>query len=317
MTTPNDSMGNSNRVTTEITFLDILVVLIKRRRIVLGIPAVLGILAATVLYIFPLLGLTDTRPEPQYEAQLVLELFPVPSSTVQELEFSTLSLLRHLLSDTAFVGAVYAKVAPSNFHEIDSSDYNVYIRDTIIQDNLVLRHDRSTGLVTLRYTDPDEQRAIEFLSELVASVQMELSSQFQRRIVSETEQRRNALNLVENELRRVLLETWEQVESNSVAELGDHLHLVAGNVGIFTQQAIEMELLSQLSVASGFPFAYESSISVFQVPTVDTRRSLLLVVSVLTALAASVLLAFVLEYINRVRQDPSESARVRAAWRKE
>jgi len=321
--TPNNGpepAGGRPDYDDEISLVDLLVVLIRRRRLVIGLPLLAGLLSGIWLFVVPLLMPGEQGSGFNYEISLSAELRMVPSELSQTLNFDSVNNSRAVLTDINVVGEAYSTVFPESQEERTREQYNSYIRREIVGEELSVSHDTSTGLLTLRYTSTELEASLEFLELLMAAARTDLRVRLDRSI----DNARTGL-VRDFETRRAQLEsavafTLRTGAGASDLSETDVARLVVdsaeSNITAFAEAQTALQELELLRSDQQFPLGELQEPVVFGDP-VSRGRSVRLVVTVFAVFFLAVFLAFVLEYARRVKEDPQESAKIKAAWRGE
>lgn len=303
----------------EISLVDLLAVIVRHRRLIIGVPLVVGLAAALYLYALPALGLTE-RPVSTYEVRKDLEVATVPEDLKGVVPFDPVARTRSLLKDVRVVGPEYAELFPDARAERTDEEYNTWIREEIIGEHLSTSYDGDTEILSVTFRGPDLELAEAFLDRLYRAVRTEVVKPYLEEL-DETEERiSRRINSTEQAVGAAMsLGLFDEDGGDgSAAELGASriLPFERGNA----------ELLGDLFFERGELRAFREQMEQPLAPTGDPvvfveegagRRSVRLLVAVLTAGFLSVFLAFVLEYARGVSRDPEESAKLKSAWRRE
>ena len=305
----------------EISLVDLLVVLIRRRRLVIGLPLLVGALVAGVLYLGPMVGAGAT-PVAQYEATLTIEVPPLPAELDSIVGFNLLTTAHELLSDLRIVAAAYREAFPGRHETADTAEFHSFLSREVVGSALQGRMDRVGGLLTVTYRDTSADGAAAFVDALVAEMYRDLDQRLSRRVSGAISVREQALSASAEELRSTI---QAAIEGSSApggaldaaqATVQAALEATSGGMRTFSAKAYELEALRVFLVNESYPFVPLGE-AVASRASAGASRAVKLVVSVFAAFFLAVFLAFVLEYIRRLRSDPGESAKIRAAWNRE
>jgi len=273
----------------EISLVDLLAVIVRHRRLIIGVPVVVGLAAALYLYALPALGVTE-RTVVTYEVRRDFEVAEVSEQLENVVPFDLVARAMSFLRDVRVVGSEYAEVFPEARAERTDEEYNTWIRSEVIGERLTTSYDEDSERLSVTFTGGDLELAEAFLEQLSRRVTEEVGGRYVERLDASEERLERSVEAAE--------------------DLGPE------SGGEFLAQAVsQLEALRAFRSQLAEPLAPTGEPVVFAEGT--GSRSVRLVVAVLAAGFLAVFLAFVLEYARNVSRDPEESAKLKSAWRRE
>lgn len=308
----------------EISLVDLLAVLIRFRRLIVGGTILVGFLAVLALYVVrpalqPASQSTAGPAVGAYTAQLSILVARIPNDLALYVTFDPASALRALLSDPQTVGAAYRTIAPAAIAQLPADQYAAHVRSTVIGAQLTHAYDQNTRVLTITVTTADPAATATFARALVAQLAQALNAQ----TVAATRSAETALATAYDSGRTALARAVERALSPAAGRALTAAQVLAAlDLGVESSLAGLMETANMLERVRSFmndpaaAFNLLQEPAVFEVPAAaaPTRRSTTVIIAVVTAFFLFVFLAFVLQYARNVRADKAEMEKLRAAW---
>ena len=262
----------------EITFIDLLVVIIKHRRLIIGVPLFATLLTGIVLFALPIFGILSFG---SYTIQASTVTSRIPPVLESELGIDSVTLAIIYARDVPEVtdSVVRNGLSKPIMGDKEGWLFRTYIaRSFIGQRYRVLNRD---GLVIFELVTKEPEAGQKFLSEMIAYTEKRLRSEITKRA---------------------------SIIADSMFSL---LSSDAGTNTSLTEASKQLLIASYPYRAGVIPALVDTNRPVVLINSQSRVRKTLIVV--LASLFFSVFLAFVLDYIERVKNDPEASAKVREA----
>lgn len=301
----------------EISLIDLLAVLVRFRRIIIGGTALAGIIAAVVLYVFPMVGITE--PQEEYVAQVRLVVNRIPEELEDFAPIDPGVLMQAVLTDARIVGEVYRLYNDDIDPDMTPERYLRMIRRDIVGNQLEIEWSERTRTMDIQWTDNNSERALEFVETLIEAATPTMTGQIrwqlqgaERSLAVNIESRIALARSVGTVVGRIA-EGGRTVDEARVRELigeadvGDISALLAAETALERAQGL-LQDPSRLFTVATEPIVFEGD---------GQGRMVRMVVTLFTAFFLMVFVAFVLQYARTVRGDAEEMAKLRAAWRGE
>ncbi len=313
-----------------ISLVDLLAVVVRHRGlIILGTVAV-GIIAAAALYLLPIAGV-KIGPVTEFTAERRIMVNPLPPEVSAYLSLDAASTLRNILQNPRFVAEVYTPLEKDPPKDRSQEQFQTLIRRTIIGKAYSIGYDGSTRIFTLSYKNGTPEDAVAFLDAVVHAIGPELTDQV-RPLVQEAQA---AIEISLEDTIDSLARVAEQAVQDAMTDIplarlpdsadGVQLPCTESIVSYLdnnpTAIRATMEMMRSVTrlerivqdatsmyIVLGGATAFEETTG---------SRSTTVIIATITAFFLTVFLAFVLEYVRRVKADPEEMAKLRAAWRRE
>ena len=248
------------------------------------------ILSFTYFWILPRLDLVKVAPETSYTTQVTVGIVNPPGLLGAYFDTNTANLTQAWFQNLSLLTPVYRELVVKNnklFHEgqFDTQgSLESYVQDSVLGKTLKVSLDGATVTMKVTMEDADAGRAKAFLSALSDKVKAQVTTVLQKRI----QNARQALD--------------DSVASLSATTSGTQERILA-----LSDLRQKQFLLDQLVKDKDFPFQQQGDIVVLeQVAGKGSNNkglspNLMIVVISLGSLFGSLFLAFVLEYLRRVR----------------
>ena len=304
-----NNIDNPYRKSTEVDLIDFLAVLIRHRRLIL-IPTILAvILTAVVLYVLPVFGLNVLGDDFCYSGAVTLNIQRYRGEINGMLGVDLGDVLLDKLNSPDFVGDVYKP-----FHEngIDEITYHSMIENSVIDNALKFEYDKQTKIIKIKYSDDDKVKAENFVKNLIEGLTAESLKLLKGRFNSLIADTENIEKIAVNRLAAVIASELEEGKDLDVAVRILNSSLSSELKEYISLAEIQIEM-QRIIDDSNFPWINTPSISLTKLRQNTIGRTTLAVVIVAIVLFLTILLSFILEYINHIRLDEVSMKKIREA----
>ncbi len=316
----SSSFQTENRYEDDtISLIDLVAVVVRYRTMIVIGTILTCIVTAMGLYLTPLVGL-EIDQQSGYTAQRQMLVENFPQRIRQYIDFDPAVRLQSILNDPTFVAEVYAPFEENVPTDRTPERYLATVRRHIIGNAYRVEWNSGTRLLTLRYTASTPDSATGFIEAIASRGVLELGTQMGPQL----EDARDALSRMidENEIqlagliRQAIQETPDISQELSIDSIIEYLEISGNNVlSVFASVTGDMVVLEEAIEESHQLVTFFGPPVVFEVFEEDSRSPItVVVVATILAFFILVFLAFVFEYVRRVRQDPDEMHKLRSAW---
>lgn len=274
----------------EISLVDLLAVLIRFRRMILGGTLLVLVVAVGWLYGLPAAGFTGETVPPTYTATIDLETRSIPEALEPYITVDPVVRAQTLLGDTGVTG-----------------------------EELTVSFNRSTGVITAGYNATTEEEARSVLTTAVREANALLADRLEQDL-EEAEQRiTRRVEIIGDRLGTILEDApGTTATAFTPDQILRYLTLsitMENAVQTFREDADLLEQIRHLRERTPIlqPVVAEPRIT-REVPG-GTGRAVRVVVSTVAALFLLIFVAFVRQYIRTVAADEEESRKLREAWK--
>jgi hypothetical protein len=302
-----------------ISLIDLVAVVVRHRRLILLGTILTGVIAAATLYFGPMAGLA-MGPEVQYTAERRIILNPLPREVEEYVTVDIPSTVRSILENPQLVGRVYADFEEDPPPDRSRERYLTMIRRDIIGERYTVTWDNNTRSITLRYTNSTVEHSSAFLDAIVAELGPEITETLSPLFDEAAAAIESAYERSLEEVAAVVADSLFDLEGTPQEQ--DPAAILAGVdrsggpvLRAFADLTRAVERLELLASDTDALFSTVGNVAVFEDST-GTGRTTIVVIATITAFFLTVFLAFVLEYIRRVRQEPEEMEKLQSAWRR-
>lgn len=262
-----------------ISLVDLLAVVVRYRRLIIIGTVAVAIAAVVYAYVMPRVG-SHPEAEPAYKAEQKIVVAPLPEAIEEVTFFDPVTVTREILS------------GDSTVTETRSGN---------------------TVTFTVSRTHGDRARAEEALTEMAVAFETAFGEVVVSSFRPVVEAYDAAIGQAQGVITGIATETFAAGEQRQ--NYGEALAAIGVPTlvdSIITRNRLASFLQQPTNLVSVTPARIEPA-----PPESGTSSSMIVVIATITAFFLSVFLAFVLEYVRRVRQDPEEIGKLRAAWRRE
>jgi len=304
-----------------ISLVDLIAVMVRHRRLIIVGTFLAGLLSIAALYLGPAAGL-EIGPETVYTAERKILVGQVPTDLAQYLSLDPSPRLQTILRDPVLVGEVYAPFEENPPEDRTPERYLSMIRRSVIDGPYEVTWDSGTRIITVTYTAGTPEDASAFLSSLTGAMAAEFTDQVGPQIAEAIEVVESTLNSTQQSVARLMEQTVRRTALTAVEDVSaDELLLALDTNGgsaldAMAELSFALERLRVFAGVSRTLFSVVDGISIYE-DFAGTGRSTIVVITTITVFFLTVFLAFVLEYVRRVREDREEMAKLEAAWRRE
>lgn len=298
-----------------ISLIDLLAVLVRHRRlIVLGS---LGVTFITVLvvYVGPMVGV-DVTERPTFAAEQRVLVSNLPMDLQQYADVDIRSAFVAVLRDPQILATVYERHREDAAEGQTREQYLSMIQGLIDSDRYQVRTDGTSGIVTVSFASSLSDTALLVARDLVEVAQVALTERVGGVFRSAAETLDTAASEIEEQISQTIVQTIERSQMSQAADVAMVLRALPGSISTdlqaLSEQRVAYHQLSMLAADTS------RSVSVMGPPLLreqgGSSRSTIVVIVAVTVFFLLVFVAFVLEYVRRVRMDPEEMAKLRQAW---
>ena len=310
----------------EISLVDLLSVLVRYRRMIVFGTLLVAVVALVVLFVLPAAGVLEAYT-PLYAVGLEVRVAPVPDVAAQ---YSSVDLLRTLnvaLVDPAYVLPYYEQMQASR------EDYQApdrtrpeqlrYLQEEYIGDEYTVSVDSAQSVVTLRCRCEDPERGEVFLRSLASNLPSAVQEELALQIAPTTMVLEQSLSVTLNSLASAVLAGSQDLLANELprssgpvlADLVRYLErTVPNSLATLSELVLAQQYFSELSTALSSFLSVADEVEVIAAPAEGAGRATRLVLTVIAAIFALTLTAFVRQYARNVSQDPSQIEKLQEAW---
>lgn len=288
-----DTQHGEHTQPDEISLVDIFVVFIKRRRLLIVSAGLAILLSVLILYILPLFSVYVYDPGTSYTSERIIQLPSIPVDLQHYIQVAPAQRLSVLFSDPAFISSEYETVMEGKNGMSDTA-YTSHLRENVLGKQLMFSHDEKQNTVKISFTHMNLQDSQQFLQDVVAKAR----SRVLREYTQAYSDAQTAVTFA-TETTTELLAGLENVRQTDIQPLAELRH--------------NIERLRVRMNQNDFPWSVDKPV-VYEDDD-GTSRSVLLAVIVIAVVFLAVFIAFILEYADRVKNDPEEMQKIHNAWK--
>ena len=267
----------------------------------------------TVLYVLPATGVQPVVTV-EYEAHRKVLITALPATLEPYVNVNVNATVLSLLRSPDIVGEVYRPFRNQASVDQTPEQYNTMVRESIIGDRYTVEWDEPTGLVTIGFRHGAPGDAEAFIDALIGRIETRLGEQMAGRFRDAETSIQTSLERTEGSIARLIMQTAER------AGLGSDATTIVAEIDssgseMLSSLAQTLYAKEELERIAGDPASLLNPVgetTVFEQTT--TSRSMIVIITTITALFLAIFLAFVLEYVRRVREEPEEMAKLSSAW---
>ena len=301
-----------------VSLIDLLVVLLRFRFWILGITGTGVLLSALYFWVLPRFEPVKVSTGSGYITQLTVGIVNPPSLLAPFFDSETTKLIQAPFFDTnlakltqawfqnlSLVTPVYRDLVVKNNQQFDPSQFDAkgslesYLQNNVLDKTLKVKDDVPTVSMKVTMEDLDAERAKAFLKALSEKVKQQVTAEAQKRLQA---------------ARQALVEASASMNAGTG---GPQERTLA--VSDFLQKQF---LLDQLTKDSDFPYQQQGDIVVLEqvagkgIMNMKVSPSLSVLLASGGSLVASIVLAFLLEYLRRVRGNSEDMLKLRQVLEK-
>ncbi len=299
-----------------ISLIDLLAVVLRHRRIIIGGTAAAAVLTAAALFLLPLADI-HILPPPEYTAQRRLLLDPLPEEVQAYLGVDLPATVMSVVNDPRVIGEVYRPYDDAPEEGLTPEGYLTRVRDNVIGNRFTAEWEEQTRMLVLSFTANDSGDARSFLETLEGDLRAETVSRLAPRIEDARGTISTALENTRDDLLAAVANVLDPQSATQSAGSRPFLAAVDADADETLRALADhhraLAQIEALGENGDAVFSPAGGVTVFEEDRAG--RSMILIITVITAFFLTVFLAFVVEYIHRVRQEPEEMEKIAAAWR--
>lgn len=295
-----------------ISLVDLIAVVVRHRLLIAGLTIAVAI--STAGYLIGMAG-----PTREFRTEVRLLINALPADTARYVSLDPASSIRSILTDPAFVGDVYEPFFRENRSDEDSESareqYLAWIESQFIGTTYTTSYDGNTRIMTLTYIADEPDAGAAFLDELVGALQQSITARLQPFIVQAAEVVRDSIDRTQENIAASValgLANANGTPDSDPSTILFYLDTNPGAVLALSELARAEIRLSVLAEDAGVLYSNLGPATVFEES--EDNRLTTFVIATITAFFLAVFLAFVLEYMRRVREDPDEMDKLARAW---
>jgi len=279
----------------EISLLDLVVVLLRQRRMILGVTIVSLILGLGYYFISVMFSLNPGQKN-LFTAEVRFLVPDPPLELRPYYTFNAVGEAQLWLSNPVNVLEVLESVDTSLLPEGDEYSQLTFVQNEIIGKRLTYSYDGTLKTFSLRFSGPDGETVTQVVDLLYDEISNEIDIVFERTL---------------GELRNNLQETTTLLRST----LGGLSAITTTDSTLFGQAvAMERALQSLVSFTNDrrYPQYRIANTTVF----LEEGESIITILALFLLSGAffGIFLAFILEYLRSIKNDPLSREKVRKAW---
>ena len=317
-----------------VSLIDILAVLVRHRRLIVSITVIVTLAAVVALYVLPALGLiqryqapsrvvrgSQSRAVARVQVQALPEItYPYLASTadsVQSLATTTwlMAQVTARLDDLNTVAAAwrpFAERRPETAPPDTPEAYLVAVQRDVVP-LLEVESDATTGIITVSYRAGQPEDASQFVDALLDGAIDAVAAQIGPSLAQVERTTRDALDRSTTMVERLIAQipssgapgSNQTLQSTVVPMLDELVELQAARAVIDSLAQNPAALYSRIGTTTVEPKSGN-----------QWSRSTLVIAVFAATLVFAIFCAFVLEYVRRVKAQPSELEKLRSAWRR-
>ncbi len=312
----------SDQQTDEISLIDLVAVLVRYRRLVLGLPVVVAIVAAVWLYAMPRV-FGAAAPAAITDVVVERELFfePLPARVSGYFDRTPQELVEAMLEDVRVLAPVYQSFDWSGsgmrtFASGEDAALRNYLRSSVVGDRLTQDWSSADRTLLLRFRSSDEETSRAFMNALITALEREFPAvlaaeldRADRAAAAEIRAAESTIGFLDGEG----LQAWSAAGASGVTAAVD----------VLASATVARELIADMRADPLGVFSVSDDLLVYA-GTGDNgpgglaqSRSVQLVVAVFAAGFFAIFLSFVLNYVRMVRSDSESMQTLSQAWKRE
>lgn len=297
----------------EISLVDLVAVLVRYRRMILGGTALVFVAAAALLFGPDLLGIGE-GPEDLYTVTREFDVMTIPEVLENGVPFNPGERAHAVARDPKVVGTAYALIEEDPEPGRTQAQYNTMIQDDVLGELFETEYTASARTLKLTFRSPEEESARIFLDAIVQSIEEDLAARIEP-LLADVERR--AANRIDG-TRAALMEMIEDAivtDARGAANITTESLARYLNRTLLETFGVEMDRVRQVEIMRN----RNAMLREVRDPLVTVRpaargRTVRVVVSTMAALFLLIFVAFVRQYIRTVRANEEELRKLREAW---
>jgi hypothetical protein len=275
-------MNESN----EISLVDIFAVVLRYRKLIIGLPLILTAILGIYLYALPLAGVTKVKKE--YLVQLSVTINQLPTDLKDRINVDIGQSLNAYFSSVPIQTIEYGKYFPKDLASLKDGELSTFIKKVLIEKKLEFALDAKESLYTISFKTDDQESGERYLSALWSGAANDVMNRLHSNYAS-------ALRLLDQGIK-----VFEDAKKLDAESLNGKAILVNEQQGIIALQS-----------NPSFPFDKTPEDIVTIVNTGGRSKPMLVVF--FASLLIALLGAFLLQAARNIKDDPESMDKIRAA----
>lgn len=306
-------------VQDDISLVDLFAVVLRYRRLVVGLPLLAGIVAVVVVYAAPVFLPPERFEARVYRVEQEVVFEPILPQAEQYLRRSPAATFARLATDTRTVAAVYTELNRDPLLEsLSEAEFLAYIRREIIGSRFDTSFSSCTGVLTMAFESDDPEHAQQVLSAIYREATARFADAMDLLIVEAVRNAEVDILTAESAIRLVSSMDGDLGRNSSALTMqavANQLALSFDNaVSLYSDATLALSELERLRSELDSAYSIHHDALVLRVDDpAGSGRAVTVVVAVFAAGFFALFLAFVLNYIRLVKADPVESGKLRQA----
>jgi hypothetical protein len=272
--------------TEGISFVDLLAVVLRYRKLVIGFPLVLTAILGIYLYVLPLVGLTKISKE--YLIQYSVTINPLPVDLKDHINVDIVRSLNSYFSSVPLQTLVYGKYFPKDLAGLKDGELSTYIKKGLIENRLKYTLDSNKSLYTLSFSTSDMEVGERYLADLWSGATSNVMERLRSNYATE-------LLLLDQGIK-----VFDSAKKLDAESLNGKAIIVNAKQGILALQA-----------NPSFPFDQEPE----KIATIEAHggRGKIMLIVFFTSFFVALLVAFLLQTARDIKSNPGSMDKIRAA----
>jgi hypothetical protein len=272
--------------TDEISLVDLFAVVLRYRKLVVGLPLILTALVGVYLFALPLLGIKTVKKD--YLIQYSATINPLPENLKDRISIDVAQSLNAYFSSVPVQIQVYGKYFPKDVAPLQDGELTTFIKKAVIEKKLKFVLDPKGQVYTLSFTTQDKENGGLYLADLWSGAENGVMERLRSSYAA-------SLLLLEQGI--AVYDSAKKLDAES---------LTGKAVLVNAKQSI-----LALQINPSFPFEKDPEKIVLIANSGGRSKTVLLVF--FASLFIAVLGAFILQSINTIKKDPEAMEKIRVA----
>ncbi|MDA3947811.1 MAG: hypothetical protein PF508_01180 [Spirochaeta sp.] len=320
----NDKMEHSIPASYDddtISLIDLLAVTIRYRIVILGGTILVFIVALAVVYGMPALGITFDEDVERFRVEQKFQVQALSPEVRNYVDVNLMTAFLDVMTDPLILQGPYRNLLGDDDDQRSPEQLATFLTNDFIGNSFTVSADAASGVVTVTLTTDDTEVARVFLGAIVERARQELSVRVEPQLARAQMTIATALDTTTNSIDQLLIQRIGEAGTvDDPAVIASILTNVSTSgagllMELYDLNYVRNQILN-IKGNAGTLIAPINQAIVYALPDSDNPR-MVIVIATITAFFLTVFLAFVLEYMRRVRNDPEEMGKLRAAWRRE
>jgi hypothetical protein len=272
--------------TDEISLVDLFAVVLRYRRLIIGLPLIVTAAVGIYLFALPLFGMKTSNVE--YQIQYSASINQLPLDLKDRIGIDTTQSLNAYFSNVSLQVVEYGKYFPKDLAGKKDGELMTFIKKELIEKKLKYSKDSKEPLYTLSFTTQDMENGERYLSTLWSGAVAQLTNRLRESYTS-------SLALLDQGIK-----VYDSAKKLDAESLNGKAELVS----------VQQEII-KLQSDSRFPFETEPEQIVFIENGGGRIKTIL--IAFFASLSVAVLISCCLQAVRGVKNDPDSMAKIREA----